>query len=700
MVAEEKQFTMRGDRPIESADEDRLGRTPFAKAIAEQVLLSPALDSFVVAIAGPWGSGKTSLINLLTEEITLRSDAVVLRFNPWIFSGAEQLVTHFFRELGAQCEELNNEKLSSVGAALQKYAGWFGSVATFLPAVGNTLKGAADAVKGTGEALASPPSLHSQRTMLREQLLKMGRRVVVLIDDIDRLTAGEVRELMKLVRLTGDFPNIVYVLAFDRQRVEVALGDTAEDGRAYLEKIVQVTFDVPRMHDADLYTLLTDELNAAIQGREHGHYSNAEFLDLLVSVVRPLVRSPRDVRRYVNALVPTIKVVGREVSLTDVLVLEAIRAFVPAVFARLPAFIDVLTAPASSYSRSDQGEATRLQALVSAAGEHSDPVREFIFRLFPHGARHLGGTQYSDGYRRQWSRTRRVALPEVFRFYLEHRLPPEAVRTADVERVYALLGDRPRLTELLDTFESRRLEALFARLEVFEGEYPEEHVESAVGAMLDQVGHLRDGREALLDLGSDLALGRVVLRLLRRIEALQEREALIQRVLPSLRWMSGRQALIESASIKGHELASEGAIKAWTEALHAEVAAGPAAKLRGERKAGRLVVNAIKSGPLHAASAQALLNDDDAFISFLTSFLSEQRSQQIDSAVTHSEDRLPWQWLGEVLGSPWLRDRVITVAEKFDATQFDRRAQRAISLGAQYASGWAPKDDFAEDEDE
>lgn len=72
----------------------------------------------------------------------------------------------------------------------------------------------------------------------------MDQRIIVLIDDIDRLRREEVRELVKLVRLTGDFPNIVYVLAFDRKRVELALGDDDETGRAYLEKIVQVGFDV------------------------------------------------------------------------------------------------------------------------------------------------------------------------------------------------------------------------------------------------------------------------------------------------------------------------------------------------------------------------------------------------------------------------------------------------------------------------
>src|SRR4051812_35595376 len=96
-MTENRSASLRGDRPIDSKDEDQLGRAPFARAIAEQILASPGLDSYVVALMGPWGSGKTSLLNMVAEEISLRSDrTVVLRFNPWIFSGAEQLVGHFF----------------------------------------------------------------------------------------------------------------------------------------------------------------------------------------------------------------------------------------------------------------------------------------------------------------------------------------------------------------------------------------------------------------------------------------------------------------------------------------------------------------------------------------------------------------------------------------------------------------------------
>jgi predicted KAP-like P-loop ATPase len=180
-----KNYTVRSDRPIESKDEDRFGRAPFACAIAEQILMSPAVDSYVVALMGPWGCGKTSLLNIVAEEVKLRSgQAVVLHFNPWIFSGAEQLVGHFFGELGSQLSELKQDKLSSAGTAIKKYAGLLGKVAEFIPVAGPVLKIVANVTESTAEAVSVPPSIEKQRKSIQEVLRATDQRIIVLIDDM------------------------------------------------------------------------------------------------------------------------------------------------------------------------------------------------------------------------------------------------------------------------------------------------------------------------------------------------------------------------------------------------------------------------------------------------------------------------------------------------------------------------------------
>jgi predicted KAP-like P-loop ATPase len=116
---------LQSDEPITRRAEDRLNRASLAEAIADQVIHSPPGQGFVIALDGPWGSGKTSVLNMIEESVMERSETVVLRFNPWLFSGTEQLVGRFLQELSAQLGEkadaAEDERLRNIGARLAGY---------------------------------------------------------------------------------------------------------------------------------------------------------------------------------------------------------------------------------------------------------------------------------------------------------------------------------------------------------------------------------------------------------------------------------------------------------------------------------------------------------------------------------------------------------------------------------------------------
>jgi len=129
-----------GDAPIGSIKEDRLGRRPFAEALAAEITAAPADRGYVMGLTGPWGSGKTSLLNMAVEA--LGDDALVVQFNPWMFSGTEALVSSFFEEIGKQLNKKDStlrgiaEKLATYGHLLSPLASVIGA--------GTAFNGAAD----------------------------------------------------------------------------------------------------------------------------------------------------------------------------------------------------------------------------------------------------------------------------------------------------------------------------------------------------------------------------------------------------------------------------------------------------------------------------------------------------------------------------------------------------------------------------
>lgn len=420
------------DDPIASPADDRLGRVEFARAIATVVRSAPRHAGFTIGVTGAWGEGKSSVLNLVVRELERTGEAAVFEFNPWLFSGTEQLVEHFFEELTAQFAESGDARLRRVADGLRTY-GRIVAPLRLLPGVGLVAKGSAEWAKEMGDALtAERPSVREQRARLSQRLAGLEKPIVVLVDDIDRLRGDEIVDVMRLVRLVGDFPNLVYVLAFDRPRVEAALG-AGEDrgaGRAYLEKIVQVLHDVPPPRPARLTELILDDTFRAVGDLERFRFDQQHFTNVFYGGMRDLFATLRDVNRFANVLPATLGLIGDEIELTDILALEAVRVFAPDAFAAILSSGDALTRP-FDVDASDQREAAdheAVAAIVAAADHHVTAVRGLIRRLFPAAGRHLGGGRFGVESTGRWWDERRVAHRDVLDVYVRRLLRQSRAR--------------------------------------------------------------------------------------------------------------------------------------------------------------------------------------------------------------------------------------------------------------------------------
>ena len=88
--------------------------------------------------------------------------------------------------------------------------------------------------------------------------------------------------------------------------------------------------------------MLLADLDRSLSGRKHGPLHEQEWQEIFHNVVRPLIKQPRDARRYINAVVAAVDMLGEEVALEDVLGLEAVRVFLPDVYEALGDYADVL----------------------------------------------------------------------------------------------------------------------------------------------------------------------------------------------------------------------------------------------------------------------------------------------------------------------------------------------------------------------
>jgi hypothetical protein len=684
-------LTIPGDNPIRHAVDDAIGRAPSAKSFAKQVLALDASEGVVVGVLGPWGSGKTSFVNLARDEFE-SAGATVLDFNPWMFSGAEQLVESFFIELSAQLRV--RPGLGPIGDDLAEYGEAFSGL-VWLPVVGPWIERSRGVAKVLGKALRRRrEGAAGRRDKLTQELSKLKAPIIVVLDDIDRLSTSEIRDVFKLVRLTASFPNVIYVLAFDRKRVEQALGEQGVPGRDYLEKILQVGHDLPAVPPEILDKQIFTALDSAIARADEAPELDASaWPDVFVEVIRPLVRNMRDVRRYAAAVEGTLSETRKQVALVDLLAIEAIRVFLPDVFSLLSKTVEALTTPSTMMvgGTPDPPELKEaIDRLLDSAADRQAVIRSLIERLFPFAARHLGGSSYGGDYQKRYIRERRIAHEAVLRLYLERLAGPQLRSFLAAEGAWEVMNDREKFDEALRAEPEDQQGAVAAALENYEDEYRPEHVVPGCIVLWNLWPGLPDPpARGMFDLESRFVIGRVTYRLLRSLGDPTAVEAAAREILPELSSLSAKWEVITDVGYRenaGHELVSEPAAAQLEADWREEVRAATAADFVAEPDLLRVLIFARRdvSGD---EPALELPDDPDVTRQLLLAARSDTRSQAMDSRAVTRSPRLAWDVLIEVVGGEeQLKNRL----EALKAAGVMDDDSDLIELADRYAAGWRP----------
>jgi len=698
-VAVDNEMIDQGDAPISTIDEDRLGRRPFAEALAAEIVAAPASRGYVMGLTGAWGSGKTSILNMTVDA--LGSQAIVVQFNPWMFSGTEALVSSFFEEVGKQLER-RDSAFKSIAGKLAKYGHLLSPLASFVGA-GSAVSAAADVI---GE-LASQPSVFEQRQELRSLLEALDSRLVVIVDDVDRLRPQEVLDMVRLVRLVGDFPNTLYLLAFDRGRVEECLGEgNPERGRAYLEKIVQVTHDVPAARQPDVTAIFLAGLQPLVDTVPTGPLDTGDWQNIFAFVVRPLLATPRSVRRLLASLSMTMRLVGDEVALADLIGIEAIRVLQPAMFEAVVSVADDLSAQPTSvgsagYQHGRSPLDTPVAPLFRVDPSLAQPICQW---LFPGARRYIENMHYGPEWEVTWRRKRKIASSAVFRFYLERQLPDSVVPARMVDDALDCLTDRDGLQALLDALSPAELMDLIERMNGCLEEVPvktddlaTDPARVALPVLLDLLPRLPEDTGMLTFSGS-MILIRAALRLLKRLPTGDARADVVRAVLEDTQSRSGRLLLI---MVTGHRkdigagLIAAGVAKDLEDTLREELIGFPPDAFAAETRTVRLA-DLLAETEEGRTALHNLAENDRVMLSLFAGSVGEIRGRSMGAAAVEVTKTLAWDRLATYFGEEMIIRRTAELMQAVmdDGMEVSDEERAALSLAADYAAGNRPETSY------
>jgi predicted KAP-like P-loop ATPase len=433
------------DSPIERREDDRYGIHAFAEALATSLLGIAKPVGSTIAVTGQWGSGKSSAVNLIRAELLERKDDTlsVFDFKCWWYRGEEAIALAFLQELDSALKSSLGDKVKDLVPEMGRHVLQAGPVLGSAVALATT-SGWGALVAGSAafakRFFPDKPSLEKTFRELSKTLAAQDKRVLIIIDDIDRLAPDEALGVFRLVKSIGRLPNVMYLMVFDRALAEAAVTERfPSEGPHFLEKIIQASFELPSPAPSDLHSALLAAFQERCGTPEEEH--QVRFMNLFYDVVVPYLTTPRHVTRLINAITVTWPPVANNVSHADYLTLETLRLYEPSLYTSIRQHRDIVT----STSRGGSRDKARFDPFLAGVPEdRHGRLQTALQRLFPV----FEEVTYS-GFREGWESERRVCLAKHFDTYFKMSLSDDTLPGKEIRELLDRADDKEFIQERL-----------------------------------------------------------------------------------------------------------------------------------------------------------------------------------------------------------------------------------------------------------
>ncbi|OCW74130.1 KAP family P-loop NTPase fold protein [Elizabethkingia anophelis] len=317
------------DSPIESLEEDKFDGLFIipANKIIKIIHENSFKSSFTIGLNGGWGDGKTSIFNLVKNKFQ-NEEHIIIDFNPWIGFDRKVLIKDFFNSLSEE-----------MGVSLSQ------NISDYV-----------DEILNNGDDLTVPriiksitrknKSLYTIFEEINEKIGFLDKKIIVFIDDVDRLDKEEVLEILKLIRKTANFQRFFFIVAYDRNYVNNSIeGQIGESSIKYLDKIINVEINLPYFEKSILKNYFVEELRKRLPDNLHykvdeflKRYESDDFLESLglyetqSDLFEVWLNNFREIKKVINSILINYNQIYKDVDLFDVIHLEILKLKHPYIY--------------------------------------------------------------------------------------------------------------------------------------------------------------------------------------------------------------------------------------------------------------------------------------------------------------------------------------------------------------------------------
>jgi hypothetical protein len=409
------------DLPIQEDGEDLLGRVDIVENLVSKILFEQPM---VIAVTGSYGEGKTSLLNLTigkVKRLDQEEVPIIVRFSPWLAGDSDILVLSLLNSIVAEIE--NRYLVPGLNRDAIQYA--------------RTLLSAIPKATRLKEFFAEP-SQEGRITALAKRIRRTGRRVLIVLDDLDRMEAKELETVFKLLRGSETLSTFTFLCSFDKAELALILKANRpyQDTGAFIEKFFQLSIPLPKVDSSQLWEIFSLKIVEVLDryGLSHENLSKSlgKFWDIGGG---SYFENLRRIKLFLNRIAYSLEQIGDEVNVNDFLKLELIRDVAPDVYE------EIYRSPEYFYTtdlafevrlkdnlpidgeKANQVRARFYDGLIASVPDDKKYVTQLLEELFPHFAqyRHQIIRRVEDNSEED----KRIFHPRCFKQYFILKTPTE-----------------------------------------------------------------------------------------------------------------------------------------------------------------------------------------------------------------------------------------------------------------------------------
>lgn len=296
------------DNPKTIGEKDLLGYSKVVDELHKILISQESEKSITIGLVGPWGNGKSTVIQMLVDRFspkeTLEEKAskvfkrdivdeyLLIHFLPYLNHQEDDLISEFFRELSSKLKPYNG-KLSNLVLEYSK---------RLVDVYKNNVNLNFFDRHITSFEKTSAKEMYDD---INDRLVETDKKILVFVDDLDRLNSKEILQVLKLIRNSADFTNVIFLVAMDKEYItRLLLAQKEILNSRFIDKFFQLEIYLPAIRRDTLRTIFKNLLLKRFKNSDEEFLQNLQFaIENKRNLFNDYIKNIRDVKRAVNQIV-------------------------------------------------------------------------------------------------------------------------------------------------------------------------------------------------------------------------------------------------------------------------------------------------------------------------------------------------------------------------------------------------------------